>query len=142
MKRFELYEKRDTLSMELSRGMRQKLAISSGYLHDPALILLDEPLTGLDPMGIRVMKESIRERAQAGAALMVSSHLLTLVEDLCTHVLIMAKGTQKFFGTLEEARDAFSTDGEGSLEDVFFSATQEPESPASPGPGAITGTRP
>jgi len=123
--RFELAEKRKALTMELSRGMRQKLAIACGYLHDPALILLDEPLTGLDPMGIRVMKESMRERAAAGAALLVSSHLLALVEDLVTHVLIVVKGEQRFVGTTAEARTAFATREGAALEEVFFSATAD-----------------
>lgn len=130
--RFELTDKRHALTLELSRGMRQKLAIACAYLHDPALILLDEPLTGLDPLGIRVMKESIRERAAAGAALLVSSHLLALVEDLVTHVLIMVRGEQRFVGTVAEARAAFSTHAGAALEDVFFSATTG--TPAANGP--------
>ncbi len=72
--------------------MRQKVAICCGYLHEPAVIMLDEPLTGLDPRGIRTMQESIRRRAAAGAAVMISSHLLSLVEDLCTSILLMAGG--------------------------------------------------
>ena len=63
LEQFELTEKRDALAAELSRGMRQKVAICCGYLHDPRAILLDEPLTGLDPRGIRTMKDSIRDRA-------------------------------------------------------------------------------
>ena len=64
LRRFELEEKRNALASDLSRGMRQKVAICSGYLHQPQAILLDEPLTGLDPRGIRTMKDSIRQRAQ------------------------------------------------------------------------------
>ena len=73
---FELTEKRDAMAGELSRGMRQKLAICCGYLHEPQAVLLDEPLTGLDPLGIRTMKASIGTRAAAGTAFIVSSHLL------------------------------------------------------------------
>ena len=72
------------MAQELSRGMRQKVAICCAYLHDPRAILFDEPLTGLDPYAIRTLKASIAERAAAGAAIVVSSHLLALVEDLCT----------------------------------------------------------
>ena len=89
---FELSDRADTPAGELSRGMRQKVAICCGYLHQPRAILLDEPLTGLDPRGIRTMKDSIHQRAAAGAAVMVSSHLLSLVEDLCTSVLILHRG--------------------------------------------------
>ena len=80
------------MAQELSRGMRQKVAICCAYLHEPKAILFDEPLTGLDPYAIRTLKASIAERAAAGAAIMVSSHLLSLVEDLCTHLLILNRG--------------------------------------------------
>ena len=77
---------------ELSRGMKQKLAIACGLLHEPAALLLDEPLTGLDPVGIRRMKATIVRRAEAGAAVILSSHLLHLVEEICTRVLVMNRG--------------------------------------------------
>src|SRR5437879_10279189 len=79
---FELIEHRQKLGQELSRGMRQKVAICCAYLHAPRAILVDEPLSGLDPRGIRTMKHSLRDRAGAGAAVIISSHLLALVEDL------------------------------------------------------------
>jgi ABC-2 type transport system ATP-binding protein len=66
LQQFELIEKRDTLAQELSRGMRQKVAVACAYLHDPRAILFDEPLTGLDPRGIRTLKQSIVDRAKAG----------------------------------------------------------------------------
>src|SRR5581483_377447 len=71
LERFELAEKRDALASDLSRGMRQKVAICCGYLHQPRAILLDEPLTGLDPRGIRTMKDSIRDLAAAGTAFII-----------------------------------------------------------------------
>ena len=127
LEQFELVDKRDTVAQELSRGMRQKVAICCAYLHDPRAILLDEPLTGLDPRGIRTMKQSVRERAAAGAAILVSSHLLALVEDLCTHLLIVHHGRRLFFGHVEEARTAFAAgdvDKDASLEELFFRATE------------------
>jgi ABC-2 type transport system ATP-binding protein len=123
LEQFELAEKRNTPAQELSRGMRQKVAIACAYLHDPKAILFDEPLTGLDPRGIRTMKQSVRDRAAAGAAVVVSSHLLALVEDLCTHLLILHRGKQLFWGTADQARASFAS-GEQSLEEVFFTATE------------------
>jgi ABC-2 type transport system ATP-binding protein len=124
LERFELTEKRNTAARELSRGMRQKVAICCAYLHRPAALLFDEPLTGLDPRGIRTLKDSIRERAAAGAAVIVSSHLLSLVEDLCTELLIMHQGRSLFQGTMEEALARYpDLEGENSLEAVFFKAT-------------------
>jgi ABC-2 type transport system ATP-binding protein len=123
---FELEEKRDTMAQELSRGMRQKVAICCAYLHHPRVILFDEPLTGLDPYAIRTLKASIAERAAAGAAIMVSSHLLSLVEDLCTHLLILNKGRCLFSGTLDEARAQYADlKGDASLEEVFFRANEQ-----------------
>ena len=125
VEQLELTEKRDTIAQELSRGMRQKVAVACAYLHDPQVILFDEPLTGLDPRGIRTLKQSIVERAAAGVAIVVSSHLLSLVEDLCSHLLILQRGRSLFYGPVAQAREAFATVGqEASLEEVFFKATE------------------
>lgn len=122
---FELTPKRDALAQELSRGMRQKVAICCAYLHNPRAILFDEPITGLDPHGIRTMKASIRQRAAAGAAVIVSSHLLSLIQDLCTHLLILHHGRRIFFGHVEDAKTAFAAaGGDASLEEMFFRATE------------------
>jgi ABC-2 type transport system ATP-binding protein len=122
---FELVEKRDALTGELSRGMRQKVAICCGYLHEPRAVLLDEPLTGLDPRGIRTMKESIRLQAGRGTAFIISSHLLSLVEDLCTSVLILHHGRKLLHGKLDDLRRTVSADGKKeTLEDLFFRLTE------------------
>ncbi|MCZ6855330.1 MAG: ABC transporter ATP-binding protein [Gammaproteobacteria bacterium] len=127
---FELTARRKTPARDLSRGMRQKLAICCAYLHDPIALLFDEPLTGLDPHGIRMLKESIRDRAQKGAAVIVSSHLLAMVEDICTRVLIINAGQQRFCGTLDELREMFASSKQtATLEEAFFLATQEQPKP-------------
>jgi ABC-2 type transport system ATP-binding protein len=124
---FALTEKRDALAADLSRGMRQKVAICCGYLHQPRVILLDEPLTGLDPYGIRTMNDSIRLHAQAGAAIIISSHLLSLVEDLCTSVLILHRGQQLLHSSLPELRRQIGESGQReSLEDLFFRLMEAP----------------
>src|SRR5690606_36933335 len=92
LEEFELVAKRRTLPDELSRGMKQKLAIACGLLHSPRALLLDEPLTGLDPGAIRRTKLTIRRQAEQGAAVILSSHLLGLVEELCTRILVIAGG--------------------------------------------------
>jgi ABC-2 type transport system ATP-binding protein len=125
LEQFELTGQRGKLAQELSRGMRQKVAICCAYLHQPRAILFDEPLTGLDPRGIRTMKDSVRQQAAGGAAVIVSSHLLALVQDLCTHLLILHHGRSLFFGKVEDARAAFAVvSGDASLEEVFFRATE------------------
>jgi ABC-2 type transport system ATP-binding protein len=126
LEELELTEKRNALPGDLSRGMKQKLAIACGLLHAPKVIYFDEPLTGLDPMGIRRMKDSILTRARDGAAIIISSHLLHLVEEICSHILILKQGRKVWFGTLEEVRRQFSEQaGDASLEEVFFRATVE-----------------
>jgi ABC-2 type transport system ATP-binding protein len=120
----ELADKADDLPGALSRGMKQKLAIACGLLHAPQVMFFDEPLTGLDPLGIRRMKDTIRRLAREGAAIILSSHLLSLLEEVCTHVLIMKQGRKISAGTLAEVVAQFSN-GEAnvSLEEVFIRAT-------------------
>ena len=123
---FDLTDKRDALAHDLSRGMRQKVAIACAFLHEPDALLFDEPLTGLDPRGIRTIQQSIRERAQAGAAVIISSHLLSLVENLCSHVLILHLGECRHFGTMSEALlDVDRKRGDSALEAAFFAITRD-----------------
>src|SRR6266516_2717614 len=100
----ELTDKKDDVASSLSRGMVQKLSLACAFLREPRVIILDEPLTGLDPRGIRNIKESIRRRAASGTAFLLSSHLLGLVEALCDRVLILHRGRRMAFGPLEEIR--------------------------------------
>jgi ABC-2 type transport system ATP-binding protein len=122
----EIADKADKLPAELSRGMKQKLAIACGLLHSPRVLFFDEPLTGLDPIGIRRMKDSILKRGREGAAIIISSHLLHLLEEVCSHVLILKSGRKVIFGTLPEIRRQFAEQSpDANLEEVFFRATEE-----------------
>jgi ABC-2 type transport system ATP-binding protein len=121
----ELLEKQRALPTELSRGMRQKLAIACGLLHDPPALILDEPLTGLDPAGMRRMRATIAARARAGASVILSSHLLHLVEELCTKLLVIHHGRMVAYGTIEEiVAERPQLAGRG-LEDVFLALTSD-----------------
>ena len=120
----ELTEKADALASTLSRGMRQKLSIACAFLRSPSLILFDEPLTGLDPKAIRMMRDSIRRRADAGATVILSSHLLDLVERLCDRVLVLHRGRALALGTLAEIRTAAAGESGSSLEEAFFAITE------------------
>jgi ABC-2 type transport system ATP-binding protein len=126
LEELEMLEKIDMLPAELSRGMKQKLAIACGLIHSPRVIFFDEPLTGLDPIGIRRMKDSILRRAREGAAIIISSHLLHLLEEVCSHVLILKKGEVVIHGTLAEVVQRFGEGaGDASLEEIFFRATAD-----------------
>jgi len=123
LEELELTDKRRALPGELSRGMKQKLAIACGLLHRPRALILDEPLTGLDPAGIKKMRATIADRAREGAAVILSSHLLHLVEELCTRLLVIRKGRCVALGTLPEIVATRPDLAGQSLEDIFLSLT-------------------
>jgi ABC-2 type transport system ATP-binding protein len=127
LEELDLSEKRGALPGELSRGMKQKLAIACGLIHDPKVLLLDEPLTGLDPVGIRRMKTTIMRRAAAGSAVILSSHLLHLVEEICTRVLVMQRGRVVAFGTIAEILAGRPELRTRTLEDVFLALIGQEE---------------
>lgn len=123
---FELLEKRQHLPGALSRGMKQKAAICMAFLHDPMAIFLDEPLTGLDPIGIRSMKDSIVQRAkEQGAAVVVSSHQLELIEEICDEIFVIQEGKKVIEGSLSEIHaELTGLPDDPSLEDIFFHLTE------------------
>jgi ABC-2 type transport system ATP-binding protein len=127
----ELADRERSFPSELSRGMKQKLMIAAAFLHRPAALILDEPLTGLDPGAMRRMKRAFAEQAAAGTAVLLSSHLLSVVQELCSRVVIMQRGRKVLEGTLAEIRAALPDLGaEADLEEVFVRATEGP-APAS-----------
>ena len=115
--RLEMLEASDDLIETYSLGMRQKVALAAALLHDPPLLLLDEPLIGLDPQGARTLKDLLRERVSAGCGVLVSTHLLEVAERLCDRVAIIHRGRLRASGTLAELRGAAS---DATLEDVFL----------------------
>jgi ABC-2 type transport system ATP-binding protein len=126
LEELELVDKRKALPSELSRGMKQKLMIACGFLHDPDVMIFDEPLTGLDPLGIIRMKESITRRAHNGAAAILSSHLLHLVEELCHSIAVIQRGTRVAYGTIEDLKWQMAQGRSVSLEEAFLKITSEP----------------
>jgi ABC-2 type transport system ATP-binding protein len=125
LRELELDERRSSLPDELSRGMKQKLAIACGLLHEPRALLLDEPLTGLDPGAIRRMKRTILDRAAGGAAVILSSHLLGLVEELCSRVLVIQSGEMVAMGSMQEIVGHKPELAGRGLEDVFLALTEQ-----------------
>jgi ABC-2 type transport system ATP-binding protein len=124
LEELELDDRRASLADELSRGMRQKVAVACALLHQPAALLLDEPLTGLDPRGIRTLYETLRRRAAAGAAVVLSSHLLGQIEGLCSTFVVLRRGRLLFQGSQAEMREAYGAQGGASLEELFFHLTE------------------
>jgi ABC-2 type transport system ATP-binding protein len=124
LRELQLEGKERALPSELSRGMKQKVAIACGLIHDPKALLFDEPLTGLDPLGIRHMKQTIVERGHRGGAVIISSHLLHLVEEICTRIVIIDRGKKVADGTMAELSEQAELAGAGStLEQIFLRVT-------------------
>ena len=118
----DLFELTDDLAQPISaysHGMKQKLALISAWLHDPKLILMDEPFVGLDPKASHLLKEMMRAHCDAGGAIFFSTHVLEVAEKLCDKVAIIKQGRLVKVGTMEEVK------GDDSLEEVFLELEAE-----------------
>lgn len=119
LERFELTDKADKLGKELSKGMQQKVSICCALLHDPKVVIFDEPLVGLDPHAIKELKMMFREMRAAGKTILISTHMIDSVEDYWDVAHIMMNG--RFAAT---KRNVEAEDGEKSLETLFFEITE------------------
>ncbi|HET6616506.1 MAG TPA: ABC transporter ATP-binding protein [Gemmatimonadota bacterium] len=126
LERFDLAEWVDELIESYSHGMRQKLAVTAALIHDPEIIVIDEPMIGLDPRSARVMKTLLAELVDSGKTVFLSTHTLQVAEELCSRVAIVQKGLIVARGTLDELRRLAMAD-HGSLEAVFLRLTQDDE---------------
>jgi ABC-2 type transport system ATP-binding protein len=106
LERLGLSDRANSKLEDLSHGNQQRVQLGAALVHDPELLVLDEPFSGLDPLGIATMSEILRERAAAGVGVVFSSHQLDLVEDLCEDVVIIARGRIVAHGAIEELRAA------------------------------------
>jgi ABC-2 type transport system ATP-binding protein len=107
--RLGLEDRMDDRIEQLSHGNQQRAQLAASLVHDPELLVLDEPFSGLDPMGADAMADILRDRAQAGAAVLFSSHQLDVVEDLCEDVAVIANGRIVLDGTLDDVRSSAPT---------------------------------
>ena len=123
LKKFLLYDWGDELIESYSHGMKQRLIISSAILHDPKVIVVDEPMVGLDPAGIKMVKSLFRDLAQKGTTLFMSTHTLAVAEDVCDRIGIIHKGVLIATGTIEELKRRAQV-REGDLEKVFLILTE------------------
>nr|MBA2688097.1 ABC transporter ATP-binding protein [Gemmatimonadaceae bacterium] len=107
-----------------SHGMRQKLIISSAFVHKPEVIIVDEPMVGLDPKAARILKDLFREYVLRGNTIMMSTHTLEVAESLCDRIAIIQAGKIRAIGTMEELRQQ-ATAGATGLEEIFLRLTGE-----------------
>ena len=119
---FTLTDWKDSLIESYSHGMRQKLLISSALVHSPDLIIVDEPMVGLDPRAARMMKDMLREFVDRGGTVFLSTHTLEVAEALCDRIAILAAGRIQALGTIEELRHAAAA-GTAGLEEIFLKLT-------------------
>src|SRR5918992_1790379 len=121
---FDLLEWQDELVESYSHGMRQKLIISSAFLHRPEVIVVDEPMVGLDPKAARILKDLFREYTRRGHTIMMSTHTLEVAEAMCDRIAIIQGGRIRACGTMDELRRSAEA-GTRGLEDIFLKLTGE-----------------
>src|SRR5687767_15551285 len=121
---FDLEDWRDELVESYSHGMRQKLIISSAFVHRPKVIVVDEPMVGLDPKAAKILKELFREYTNRGNTIMMSTHTLEVAEAMCDRIGIIKGGKIRALGTMDELRASSASGAEG-LEQIFLKLTGE-----------------
>jgi len=124
--RFGLLEHRTALVKDLSHGLRQRLIYATTFLHNPKIMLIDEPFVGLDPYTIRLIKDLLRAHTRNGGTILLTTHILAIAEDIADRIGIIHRGQLAAVGTLDELHRAHSGT---SLEDLFLNITR-PEDPA------------
>ena len=120
---FSLYDRSDELIESYSHGMKQRLIMSAALLHDPLIIIVDEPMVGLDPAGIKMVKELFRKLSDKGTTIFMSTHTLILAEDLCHKIGVINKGELIATGTIDDLKEKVKTE-KGNLEEIFFELTK------------------
>jgi ABC-2 type transport system ATP-binding protein len=122
LRMFELAAAAEDTVDSYSHGMQQKASLAAALMHDPRVLVLDEPTVGLDPKSARLIKDILRQLADRGAAVMLSTHILEIAERMCDRIGIINKGQLVAVGTMDELRTLDKT-GQTSLEDIFLSLT-------------------
>jgi ABC-2 type transport system ATP-binding protein len=119
---FDLSEASDNTIDSYSHGMQQKTSLAAALMHDPRVLVLDEPTVGLDPKSARLIKDILRQLADRGAAVMLSTHIMEIAERMCDRIGIIHKGQLAAVGSMAELR-GLGKKGETSLEDIFLELT-------------------
>jgi len=120
---FGVHDFKSALIRDISHGMRQRLIYAATFLHEPEVLFIDEPLIGLDPYTIRLIKNFLRQKAMGGMTIFLTTHILALAEDIGDRIGIINKGKVIALGSLEEIRSQFKL--QGNLESVFLGLTSE-----------------
>lgn len=124
LRQFALWDWADELIEAYSHGMKQRLIIASALLHDPQILIIDEPMVGLDPAAVHMVKDIFQELARKKITIFISTHTLSIAEDLCHRIGVIHKGMLLAQGNVNELRHIANI-GEGSLEEVFLTIIKE-----------------
>src|SRR5215467_9870522 len=137
IRNFSLAEFVDQMTESYSHGMKQRLVLAAALLHDPAVLVLDEPMVGLDPRSMRLVKDMLRERADAGMTIFMSTHTLGLAEEIADRIGIVDRGRLRFLGTVDQLRQQLAQE-HTSLERMYLDLTATAEEAAAMDqPGAL-----
>jgi ABC-2 type transport system ATP-binding protein len=123
----DLSERADEMVVDYSQGMKKKISLAAALLHDPEILLLDEPFNGVDPVSARVIKSILQKLQRTNTTIFLSSHVLEVVEKLCSEVAVIHRGRLVGAGRLDELRDRAKMGGESSLEEVFLKLVDAPD---------------
>ncbi len=125
LRTFSLVEKTDSLIGSLSKGMKQKVALIASTIHDPSVLVLDEPLTALDPRTQRLVKDWIGSQAGKGVTILLSTHLMEIAQSYCTRLAIIDKGRIVASGGIDTLREKAAAGSEANLDEIFLRLTDD-----------------
>ncbi|MFB3042765.1 MAG: ABC transporter ATP-binding protein [Nitrososphaerales archaeon] len=125
LRTFSLVEKTDSLIGSLSKGMKQKVALIASTIHDPSVLVLDEPLTALDPRTQRLVKDWIGSQAGKGVTILLSTHLMEIAQSYCTRLAIIDKGRIVASGGMDTLREKAAAGSEANLDEIFLRLTDD-----------------
>jgi len=125
LRTFSLVEKTDSLIGSLSKGMKQKVALIASTIHDPSVLVLDEPLTALDPRTQRLVKDWIGSQAGRGVTTLLSTHLMEIAQSYCTRLAIIDKGKIVASGGIDALREKAAAGSEANLDEIFLRLTED-----------------
>ncbi|MBF0546481.1 MAG: ABC transporter ATP-binding protein [Candidatus Riflebacteria bacterium] len=126
LKMFNLWDWRNELIEGFSHGMKQKVAMSAAMLHDPEVLVIDEPMVGLDPRSVKVVKDFLKDLTKKGKSIFFTTHTLSIAEDLCDRIGIINHGQVVALGTMDELKKHLKS-GDSDLESIFLKITEEEE---------------
>ena len=121
---FEISEFYDNLTEDYSHGMKQRVAFAAAMIHNPDVVILDEPMVGLDPKSMRLVKDLLRRRAEQGTTVFMSTHTLAIAEEIADRIGVINHGELLFLGTFEELQSKLANE-EGNLEELYLALTEE-----------------